>query len=564
MKKILITISSLILLLCLGSCNSTNSSSNLSRTTTNESSNFSSTISSSRSFSSSESEESELKYSYVPDTYRFPELKVNPDAVKAKEDNPNNLVYYEIFVRSFADSNNDGIGDFKGIENNVDYLVRLGIEAVWLMPINKSNSYHGYDVVDYYETEEAYGDIDSFKSMLKVLNDAGIRVMMDLVINHTSDKNPWYLNKTLYKDYYAKMSGKYISSFGGGMIDLNLTNDVVVEELCKIAEYYTNLGVSGFRLDAVLWYFTATEYTTVQPGTEYVYAGQLINKIKARVRAINPDTFIVGEVWANSTVVSNYYFGSDSCFDFDGQSTLIEAANGSNYSAYTNRMYNIYSEIRKKYPDFIDSIFATNHDMDRIANQLNNDSDLDRKLSLVPEMLLTLPGNPYIYYGDEIGMRGYRVEAENIPGYGTAYDELRRLPMRFENNYQTSWISDLGINEGISYQTQKNDENSLFNHYCELIRIRKNNPALAFGNDFQKIQSKFISSGVNGFVRSYNKNGVKQNVLVLHNLNSDSALINLDFNDIIYASNNSDNITLNGYSTIIFELTDAQLEGVLR
>ena len=488
------------------------------------------------------------------------------DYDKAKKDNPNNLIYYEIFVRSFADSDNDGIGDFNGIRENISYFTDLGIEAVWLMPINESPSYHGYDVIDYYETKKDYGTMDEFKEMVNTFNENGIRVMMDLVINHTSDQNEWYLNKDLVNTYYAHdKNGNVIRNFGGGMVDLNLMNDTVKEEICKIAKFYANLGVSGFRLDAVKYFYTVAEYQEVQPSTISYYADLLIMQIKNAVTPICPDVYIVSEVWDNVDFVAPFYeFGTDSCFNFDLQADLISAANGSDYSNYTNKLYNNYKELRKVNPNFIDSPFATNHDLDRIANQINESSEKEDRLKLIPSLLLTLPGTPFIYYGDELGMKGQRVEGENIPGYGVAYDEFRRLPMKLGNNYETSWISDGGLNSDIDYSTLKNNPDSLYNSYKNMINIRKNNVALAFGNDLRRLNDELIGGFVNGYVRTYNKNGIKQNVLVLFNFSSNDKLIKLPYNDIIYSTNSSNNETLKGLSTIIFEISDSEVERITR
>lgn len=485
----------------------------------------------------------------------------------AKE-NPNNLVYYELFVRSFADSDGDGIGDFNGVTANVDYFKNLGIEAIWFMPINESNSYHGYDVIDYNSVEKDYGTMDDFKHMVTTLNDNGIRVMIDFVINHTSDQHEWYkksaANEGVYRDYYCWKNGNAFETFVGGMKDLNLENENVFNEIVNVANTYMDMGISGFRLDAAKHYFSPQKNTGVHVTTVAMKNYNFINKLRTELRKKNENVFIVSEVIEQSKVVAEYYNGADSSFNFDIADNIIEKASGSRSYLYDSALVNSYNYLKDVNENFIDSPFATNHDRDRIATSLSisNKAEEQMRLKLVAEMLMTLPGSPFIYYGDELGMYGGRKEGETVPGYDTAvYDEYRRLPLKLGNDSETSWINDMGLNDDISYETQKNDENSLFNVYKEMIQLRKDNIALRYGNTLQKINFESTIAGVNGFVRTYTFDKKTQNVMVLHNFSKATAKANFKYDKVLYASNGSTMENINGMSTIVVQLTDSQFKG---
>ncbi|WP_207738199.1 alpha-amylase family glycosyl hydrolase, partial [Anaeromassilibacillus sp. 1001302B_160321_C8] len=196
--------------------------------------------------------------------------------------------FYEIFVRAFCDSDGDGIGDFNGLASKMDYLQDLGITGIWLMPITESGSYHGYDTVDYYSVEQDYGTMEDFENMLDEAHAHGIKVIMDLVVNHCGSGNPWFQdaitnpetspyrdyfkiekstdydedkdnnatddahsgNKRVWQQWRATPGYRYLGLFGGGMPDLNYDNPAVHEEMINAGQFWLEKGVDGFRLDA--------------------------------------------------------------------------------------------------------------------------------------------------------------------------------------------------------------------------------------------------------------------------------------------------------------------------
>ena len=178
-----------------------------------------------------------------------------------------NAVFYEIFVRSFYDSNNDGVGDFNGMAQKLDYIQSLGVNAIWLMPIHPSPSYHGYDVLNYYAVNSQYGTMDDFKNLLAEAHKRDIRIIIDLVLNHTSSQHPFFADanrdvNSAYRDWYVWSNepganfhqgngGYYYGNFWGGMPDLNYRNPDVTEQMYEVSRYWLeDIGVDGFRIDA--------------------------------------------------------------------------------------------------------------------------------------------------------------------------------------------------------------------------------------------------------------------------------------------------------------------------
>ncbi len=479
------------------------------------------------------------------DTYDFDEI------------NAQNDIYYQIFVRSFADSNGDGIGDLNGIKANLDYLEDLGITALWLLPINPSPSYHGYDVTDYYDVNSDYGTLEDLEALVDAANERDIKIVLDLVINHTSDQHPWYKEASSnqsspYRDYYIFNNGGAYETFPGGMKDLNLENPIVIEEIYNIVDFYLDMGIHGFRLDAAMHFIESVNAhwdNTV-----------LIMNLNAHMQQKNPDSYIVSEVYANSyDLIKDYFIGSDSVFNFYAQANIMDKVgmgnNRTQFASNLNRAYEAYLEVD---PDFIDAPFIGNHDMDRIASS-QGFIDQPEKLALAARILLTLPGSPYIYYGDELGMKGYRYEGTNIPGYGIVYDEYRRQPFMWgTSEYQTNWLpSDNSNDYTLNLVEQKNDQSSLFNQYQEMIQIRRAHPALMYGNYFEPFKDNSIY--IQGFVRYYTYENYSEAVLVLHNLTRDQITVNVDYLELILG----DNLTIEGYQTLILKIDPNEIEAYI-
>ncbi len=462
---------------------------------------------------------------------------------------PEQDVYYHIFVRSFADSDGDGIGDLKGITNNLDYLAELGITALWLMPINPSPSYHGYSVTDYYGIEEDYGTMEDFNELISEAKNRGIDIIIDLVINHTSDQHPWYISARSstsdpYRDYYIWNGSTAYESFVGGMKDLNFKNPEVIDEVKNIMDYWLDLGVTGFRIDAAMHLIESVNPT-------YDNSILLLN-LNAHIKRNYPHSFVVSEVFNyNIDQVADYYIGSDSLFNFyQAQNVWDKLGNGNSRFLFVNNLNRAYNAFRAVDDAFIDSPFLSNHDVDRIASmggfsQYNG----DLKLALAARILLTLPGNPFIYYGDELGMKGVRYEGLNVSGYGVVYDEYRRQPFLWgDQAITTTWLPSDGSNDQTpSVLTQKTDENSLYNAYRDIIQIRRSYPALMYGNSF--IPYSGNNSNIQGYIRTFTYDDFSQAILVIHNFSPDPLSLDVEYVTSIYGS-----VDLPAYGTFIAEI----------
>ncbi|GAA4299849.1 alpha-amylase family glycosyl hydrolase [Nibribacter koreensis] len=447
-------------------------------------------------------------------------------------------VTYEIFVQSFADSNGDGIGDIKGMTSKLDYLKDLGVEGVWLMPINPSPSYHKYDVTDYYGIHPDYGTMADFKEFVKEAHKRGINVVMDMVINHSSSEHPWFKDaakneNSLYRDYYvwthktdpqAQKEGKvtggdsgntqhwhtvpgsdylYYGYFYGGMPDLNFDSPKLRNEIFKIGRYWLqDVGVDGFRLDAARHIFPDERPYDNHRWWEY-FRNEMV---KAK-----PDVYLVGEVWATSDIVAPYMKGLPALFNFEMSWDILKALNqgrGDSLSIKHAKITNFYNSVN---PEFIDATILSNHDQNRIMSELKGDQN---KAKVAASILLTLPGSPYLYYGEELGM------------LGTKPDPNIREPFLWDvaskDKSRTKWMKPEFTTEKTvaPVSIQVKDKNSLYNHYKQLIKLRNNSHALTYG-DLVPVQ--LGSASLSGFTRTTKQ----ESLFVVHNLSGAEVRVTL-------------------------------------
>ncbi|MEM6522350.1 MAG: alpha-amylase family glycosyl hydrolase [Bacteroidota bacterium] len=455
-------------------------------------------------------------------------------------------VTYEIFVQSFSDSNRDGIGDFIGMTDKVDYLKDLGVKAVWLMPIMPSPSYHKYDVTDYRAVHPDYGTMDDFKAFVDKAHESDIKVVIDLVINHSSAEHPWFLkskaNDPEYREYYVwadkdsvaevlskkeitgdsdnitqwhapngdALAEHYYGFFWGGMPDLNFDSPRVRGEVYDIGRFWLEeVGVDGFRLDAAKHIF---------PDERAEDNHAFWVEFREEMQKIKPEVYLIGEVWASTEVSSPYTQGLQALFNFDLAFSIIESLNaGESLSAQIsgsswkvvdslsleNGFIKNLNAFKSYNPDFINATFLSNHDQNRIASMLGNDK---KKIKQAASILLTLPGSPYLYYGEELGMLGMKP------------DEQIREPFLWkpsgEDSVRTKWIAPKYSRDNTvdPLSVQQKDPNSVWSHYKELIQLRNQYPALSQGD----MSVAPVSKGVISFKR----NGGDQNLWVLHNISS--------------------------------------------
>lgn len=440
-----------------------------------------------------------------------------------------NAVCYEVFVRSFYDSDGDGIGDINGLIAKLDYINDgdpgsqndLGANCIWLMPVTEATSYHGYDVVDYYNVEQDYGTNDDFKRLIDEAHGRGIRVIIDLVLNHTSSENPWFKDaagnpNSPYRDWYIwsptdpgyrgpwgdvawhpSPSGNefYYGVFWSGMPDLNYRNPAVTEQAKKISAFWLNeMGADGFRLDAIKHLI---ENGATQENTPETVAW--LRGYREFVAQTKPDAFTIGEVSGATPVTLKPYYPDqlDSYFVFDvGQKTLIAATTGQ-----ARQFTGSANVANNSLPFGRWAPFLTNHDQDRAMSVLGDDV---AKAKVAATALLTLPGLPFVYYGEEIGMLGAK-------GAPPRVDEPLRTPMQWSAEANGGFTSGqpwqpLQPNvAATSVAAQDSDPDSLLNLYRRLIRLHTSQPALAQGS-FTTLDSS--ERAVGAFVRQYEDEAV--------------------------------------------------------
>jgi glycosidase len=391
-------------------------------------------------------------------------------------------IFYEIFVRSFYDTDGNGIGDFNGITQKLDYLQQLGINAIWLMPIHPSPSYHGYDVINYYAVNSQYGTMGDFKHLLQEAHKRGMHIIIDLVLNHTSSQHPWFVDSnsnvdSKYRDYYIwsdtdqgsgwyqGQHGFYFAIFCDCMPDLNYRNPAVTADMLKVTDYWLNtIGVDGFRVDAAKHLIEEGNNRENTPSTHEWY-----KKFFVAYKEQNPQAYTVGEVFgAGSSVIKSYTNQLDQIFNFEMSSGFVNSVNGGSNSGMTSAIKFSLQDM----PDFNFATFLTNHDQNRVMSVFNGNLG---KAKAAATLLLTTPGTPFIYYGEEIGMQGVKP------------DEDIRLPMQWSAGMNagfttgTPWRAPAADYSQANVAAQDSDPDSLLNHYRQLIKLRKENPALEEG-----------------------------------------------------------------------------------
>lgn len=512
-----------------------------------------------------------------------------------------NNVGYQLLVYSFNDSDGDGRGDIKGITQKLDYFVDLGVNVLWLSPINKAGSYHGYDVQDYYSINTRLGTDADLKELIEEAHKKDIKILLDMVVNHTSNSHPWFIEarrnpESKYRNYYIqKQSGvtygsstnssagwhmqgdfNYYSSFTSSMPDLNLGNPEVLNEVKNIFNYWVDFGVDGFRLDAIKHFFDPAEYATGTNVKEMT--ANCFNEINLAMKEKNPNIFFVGE-WLDEGGFTSYKTSApyiDSQFSFYSRKLLIDTASGSKSAmGLATKITTEINELTALNPDFTYTPIISNHDHDRIASTYGFfDSKL--RLRLVTSMLLTLPGMPFVYSGDELGMTGDRYNNDDIE---------RRLPFKWgEGNevnpdtYGKGKYDPSEMTKRVSVVEAKNDELSLFNLYKDILNVRKENKAYAGG------KMSVFGDDSNGNIMAFTISANGQKLLIVHNVKNRNFDLNLNGaklgkniytsyslneyrNDLEKDANgnytkskentysiNGDVLSLAAYSTVIFEV----------
>ena len=407
---------------------------------------------------------------------------------------------YEVFIRSFHDSDGDGIGDLRGLTQKLDYINDgsastdrdLGARCIWLMPVNEASSYHGYDATDYYRVERDYGTNEDFQRFVSEAHARGVAVIVDMVLNHLSSDHPFFRDAlggpgAVHRSWFRWSSSKpaelgpwgqevwhkspvrdeyYYGVFWHGMPDLDYTTPAVREEAKKIAAFWLGtMGVDGFRLDAV-------PYLVEEPGRQIGTEGthRFLREYAVSLRAVAPDAFTVGEVWDGIDRMLPYYPDQlETYFAFDLSDMLIAAVRDGSARPLLER----FARYQKHVPNARYATFLRNHDQTRTLTALGGDV---RRARVAATLLLTLPGLPFVYYGEEIGMTGDKP------------DERLRTPMQWSTaggagfTSGTPWEPPQADWPATNVASQDTASASLLSLYRHLIRLRLSKSALGSGD----------------------------------------------------------------------------------
>lgn len=491
----------------------------------------------------------------------------------------NYRTFYQIFVGSFSDSNGDGIGDLRGIINRFDYLndgdinngKDLGIQGIWLSPIFESPTYHKYDAIDYYNVDPKFGTEDDLKELIDLCHERNVKIILDLVINHSSNQNDWFNQfqqarrdgdtESKFYDYYTcvtmdeRVTGRtystldgtafwYECNFSSAMPELNFDNPEVRQDMLILAKHYLDLGVDGFRFDAVKYIYYGDTDASVDFWKWYM--GELT--------AYKPDIYCVGECWSADTEILEYYEAMN-CFNFSMSQAagfVGRTVKGSNIAIFTNYIESYQDKVLEANPNGMPISFLSNHDMDRISGALSDNN----KIKMAANLYLLSPGSPFIYYGEEIGIRGSR---------GGAYtDANRRLAMLWgdgdtiKNPEGTTYNEKYQITTTVTSQLKQ--KSSILRHYSKLIAIRHRYPAIARG-DYNAVKSELKNFG--GFYIVYHD----EILGLFHNTSSEQIVIDLstceglDDNTFIKvcdaiggkATLDGNTLTIEGFTSVIIQ-----------
>ena len=464
----------------------------------------------------------------------------------------NDRVFYEIFIRSFQDSDADGIGDIQGIINRLDYLNDgdrstendLGVTGIWLMPPMEAHSYHGYDVTDYYAVEQNYGTVDDMRQLVSAAHDRGIAVIVDLVLNHTSSRHPWFIASRngdpdyadwyIWRDEHPGYAGPwgapawhatggryYYGVFWDGMPDLNLRNRALSFELYAVADFWLNdIGVDGFRLDAIKHLIENGRRQENQPESR-----AWLRELQTLIDASKPNMLAVGEIFGAAPFIAARYINEsaiDIAFDFTLADKMISAAQRGN-----NRdIARAHQIALREYPPNQFAAFLTNHDQDRLFDRVLHDVG---KNKVAASLLLTGPGVPFLYYGEEIGMAGTKPDPRlrtpmqwtNSPNGGFTDAAAPWQPLQAEANLAFANVAD-----------QTDDPASLLSHYRDLIHLRNSHSALRQG-------AMTLVDSATREVYAFLRHDDQETLLVLINLSDEAATgirLNLDSSELLFGT----------------------------
>lgn len=502
-------------------------------------------------------------------------------------------VFYEIYVRSFADSDGNGIGDLKGVTAKLDYLDDLGVGGIWLMPVYKCNSEHGYDVIDYMTVNPDYGTNADLEELITQAHRRNIRVILDFVPNHMSDRSMWFSEACKSVDnshrgffhfetaekassclgWYPVKSGTtsyyYQGAFDKSMPDLNYgpaatcQASATFRAMTDAAKFWIDKGVDGFRLDAVKHVYDS-ETSDENPTFLKKFYDNVNAYFQGKSALGDPNVYMVGECWMGTEQMAPYYRGIPALFDFTAWADrLLYAIQHSHAKWFPKDMIEEREIFARYRADFIQATKLSNHDEVRARTSLGGTlAESLERAKMAAAVLLTSVGSPYIYYGEEIGMIGDKTQSGG--------DRNVREPMlwapKAEDSFRTSWIpsaNSYDINVG-NVATQAKDVRSLYNVYRKFLRLRNTYPALAAGTISLPENFDDTKSDDKQVMAFYRTEG-SEKLLVLHNVSPAQSTYTInhaidrpvaDMNKVTVTTKSPTEhvVTMPAYSSIIIQL----------
>lgn len=491
-------------------------------------------------------------------------------------DNAGGSVFYEIFVGSFCDSNGDGVGDLNGIKSKLPYLKKLGVSGLWLTPIHPSSSYHHYDVKDYYAVSNDFGTLDDFTSLCTAAKAQGIDIILDMVFNHCSVNSQWYANwlaniSNEDSPYYNNFSyfeedrsGTFYESALGGYVEANFDNSMpefnfdtpyVLEELKRIQDFWLDKGASGFRYDAVKYYYCTNNNGTITGNTAKNV--EVLTELANSARAKKADAYLIGECWVDSVAeIYNYTNSGMNMFHFPTSGvSAVNSVGTMPMKTFANFMNSVAeaNEMRQEHnPNGDIAIFVSNHDQDRWGAYYEGHDNAEEARKLMASAYLLTPGTPFMYYGEEIEMLGSRKSSDKT-------DAMRRQAMVWGDESITCKQPENFIytpQTETSVAKAESDGYSLLNHYRKVISIRnKYKDAFRKGN-YEVLE--FGKNRVTGFKITYNND----TYYLIHNCYNSEAEVTLPGGTTLLedipsmkteAKLNSGKLTLAGYSSALIK-----------
>ncbi|MBA2273785.1 MAG: maltose alpha-D-glucosyltransferase [Actinobacteria bacterium] len=450
-------------------------------------------------------------------------------------------VFYEVYVRSFYDANADGIGDFRGMKDQLDYLEWLGIDCVWLLPFYQSPMRDGgYDIADFYSIMPEYGTLNDFSEFLAAAHERGIRVVADLVMNHTSDQHPWFLESrnpgSAKRDWYVwsdtnerypdariifvdseksnwawddTAGAYYWHRFFSHQPDLNYANEEVQAQMMSVVRFWLDIGLDGFRLDAVPYLFEREETNCENLPETHAF----LKRVRSEVDKDYEDTVLLAEANQWPADVVAYFGDADEChmaFHFPLMPRMFMAAR--------RQVRYPVVEILEQTPDIADicqwGLFLRNHD--ELTLEMVTDEERDymygeyakdprmkvnlgirrrlapllensrREIELFHAMLLSLPGTPIIYYGDELGMGDniYLGDRDGVrtPMQWTLDRNAGFSRADFAQLYLPVLLDPVYGYQAVNVESAQRDQYSLLQWIRRMLAIRRQHPVLSMGS----------------------------------------------------------------------------------